>query len=127
MDCKCRDQDVAVVVHVAQMHGGAMANVKSVPSFTAKRTPGCSSDVLQNLLETNSNLKVAMMPPNGEDTHHLFEYTAPTVDSEGGQETVYLEHLQEGLLDLCSVAPQGAARKKHTVACTLATQAFRIR
>ena len=45
--------------------------------------------------------------PSGEDVEHLFEFASATVDSEGRQDTVYLEDLHKGRLD----PPQGTSRK----------------
>ena len=35
---------------------GTMADVKLLPAFTPKRSPGCVSDVLHDILEGNPNL-----------------------------------------------------------------------
>ena len=41
----------------------------------------------------------------------MFYYTAPTVDGEGRQETMYRENPDDRCLDLRTHAPQGASRK----------------
>ena len=91
---------------------GAMADVKMLPAFTAKRSPGGFSDVLHDILEGNPNLQVVVVRPSGEDLEHPFEYAQATVDADGRQETVYLENLDDdGCSDLRANAPQGASRK----------------
>ena len=106
----------ATVVHITKMPtqcilarerrpvqcDGAMADVKMLPAFTAKRSPGCFSDVLHDILRGNPDLHL-------ED---LFEYAHATVDGDGRQETVYLENRDnDGCLDLRAHAPEGAPRK----------------
>ena len=90
---------------------GTMADVKMLVAFTSQRSPGCFNDVLHDILEGNPNLQLVVVRPNGEDLQHLFEYTTATVNGEGRQETVCLENLDDGCLDLCTDAPQGASRK----------------
>ena len=65
MDWQCGGH--AAVVHAAKMPtryilarenmqvqcDGAMADVKMLPAFTAKRSPGCFSDILHDILEGN--------------------------------------------------------------------------
>ena len=116
----------AAVVHAAKMPtqcilaresmqeqcDGAMADVKMLPAFTAKRSPGCFSDVLHDILEGNPDLQLVVVRPSGEDLEYLFEYAQATVDGDGRQETVYLENLgDDGCLDLRADAPQGASQK----------------
>ena len=91
---------------------GAMADVKVVPAFTAKRSPGCFSDVLHDIFEGNLDLQLVVVRPSTKDLEHLFEYAQATVDGDGRQQTVYLENLDDdGCLDLRAHAPQGASRK----------------
>ena len=93
-------------------YDGAMADVKMQPAFTAKRFPGPFGDVLHDVLEGNTDLQVVVVRPSREDLEHVFEYDQVTVDSDGRQETVYLEKLHDnGCLDLRADAPQGASRK----------------
>ena len=101
-------QTGAAVVHAAKMPmqymlpresmqeqcGGAMADIKMLPAFTAKGSPGCFSDVLHDVLEGNPDLQLVEVRPGGEDLEHLFEYAQGTVD-DGRQETVYLENLDD--------------------------------
>ena len=116
----------AAVVHAAKMPmqyilaresmqvqcDGAMADVKMLPAFTSKRTPGCFNDVLHDILEGNPDLQLVVVRPNGEDLEHMFEYAQATVDGEGRLETVYLENLDDDrCLDLRADASQGASRK----------------
>ena len=96
----------AVVVHAAKMTteyilagesmqvqcDGAMADVKMLPAFTAKRSPGCFSDVLNDILERHPHLQLVVVRPTGDDLEHLFEYAQATVDGEVRQQTVYLEN-----------------------------------
>ena len=83
-----------------------------LPAFTAKRSPGCFSDVLHDILEGNPHMQLVVVRPSGEDLEHLFEYAQATVDGYGRQETVYLDNLDDdGCLDLRVDAPQGASRK----------------
>ena len=92
---------------------GALADVKVLPAFTPKRSPGCFSDVLHDILEGNPDLQLVAVRPNGEDLEHLFEYGQATVTGDVRQETVYLENLDDdGCLDLQADASQGASRKK---------------
>ena len=44
--------------------------------------------------------------PNDKDLEPLFEYTGTSVDGDGRQETVHLENLDDGCLDLRVDAPQ---------------------
>ena len=90
---------------------GTIADVKMLPAFTSKRSLGCFTDVLRDVLEGNPDLQLVVVRPSGEDLEHQFEYTAATVDGEGRQETVYLENLDDRCLDLRADAPQGASRK----------------
>ena len=91
---------------------GAMADVKMLPTFTAKRSPGCFSDVLHDILQGNPDLQLVVVRPGGEDLAHLFEYAQATVDADGRQETVHLENLDDdGCLDLRADAPQGPSQK----------------
>ena len=90
---------------------GTIADVKMLTAFTSKRSPGCFSDNLHDILEGNPDMQLVVVRPSGEDLEHLFEYTAATVDGDGRQETVYLETLDNGCLDLRADAPQGASRK----------------
>ena len=79
---------------------GAMADVKMLPAFTAKRSPWCFIDVLHSILEGNLDLQLVVVPANGEDLDYLFEYAQATVDADSYQETVYLENLDyNGCLD----------------------------
>ena len=77
----------ATVVHAAKMPtqyilaresmevqcDGAMADVKILPAFTAKRSPGCFSDVLHDILEANLDVQLVVVWLSGEDLEHLFE------------------------------------------------------
>ena len=91
---------------------GAMADVKMLPAFTAKRSPGCLSDVLHDVLKGNPDLQLVVVRPGGKDVEHLFEYAQATLDANGCRETVYLENLDDnGCLDLRADAPHGASRK----------------
>ena len=116
----------AAVVHAARMPtqnilvresmqgqcDGAMANVKMLPPITSKRSPGCFSDVLHNIVEGNLDLQLVVVRPSGEDLLHLFEYAHPTLDADGRQHTVYLENLDDdGCSDRTVDAHQGASRK----------------
>ena len=90
---------------------GIVADVNMLPEFTSKRSPGCFSGVPHDVLEGNPDLHLEVVRPTGEDLEHLFEYTAATVDGDGRQETVYLENLDDGCLDLRADAPGGASQK----------------
>ena len=104
MDWQCGAKTGAAVVHAAKMPkqyilaresmqvqcDGAMADVKMLPAFTAKPSPGFFSDVLHDILEGSRDLQLVVVRPNGEDLEHLFEYAQATVDADGRQETVYL-------------------------------------
>ena len=91
---------------------GAMADVKMLPPFTAKPSPGCFSNVLHNIIEGNLDLQLVVVRPSGEDLEDLFEYAQATVDGDGRQETVYLENLDDdGCRDLRANALQRASRK----------------
>ena len=118
----------ATVVHAAKMPtqyilerdnmqvqcDGAMADVKMLAAFTAKRSPCCFSNVLHDILEGNADQQPVEVWPGGEDAEHLFQSAQATVDGDGRQETVYLENLDDGwCLDLGADAHQGASRK-HT-------------
>ena len=117
----------ALVVHAAKMStqfilvreimqvqcDGTMAHVKMLPMFTSKRSTGCFSDVLQDILEGNLDVQLVVVRLSGKDPEHLFVYTAGTVDGDGRQGTVYHESLDNGCLDLRADAPQGASWK-HT-------------
>ena len=117
----------AAVVHAAKMptqcfHAresmqvqceGAMADVKMLPTFTAKRSPRFFNDVLHDILEGNPHLQLVVVWPSGEDPEHIFMYAQATVDGDGRQETVCLENLDDDrCLDLRADAPQGASRRK---------------
>ena len=88
----------------ASMHvqcNGAMADVKMLPSFTAKQSPRYFNDVLHDVPEGNLDQRLVVVRLNGEDLVHLFEYAQATVDGDGGLETVHLENLDDdGCLDL---------------------------
>ena len=91
---------------------GAMADVKMLPAFTAKRSPGCFSDVLHSILKGYPTLQLVVVRASGKDLGHLFRYAQATVDGDCRQETVYLQNLDDdGCLDLPADAPQGASRK----------------
>ena len=91
---------------------GTMADVKMLPAFTTKRSPGCFSDVLHDILEGNLDLQLVVVRPSGKDLEHLFEYAQATMDGDGRQETVYLENLDDhGCPNLQADGPQGASRK----------------
>ena len=91
---------------------GAMADVKMLPAFTTKRSPGCFSDITHDILEGNSDLQLVVVRPSGKDLAYLFEYSQGTVDGDGRHETVYLENLHDnGCPALRADAPQGASRK----------------
>ena len=114
----------AAVVHAAKlrtqyifaresMHvqcDGTTADVKILPVFTSKRSPECFSDV-HIILGRYPDMQLVVVRPSGEDLEHLFEYTAATVDGEGGQGTGYLENVDDKCLDLRADAPQGASWK----------------
>ena len=94
---------------------GATAVVKKLPAVTIKRSPGCFSDVLHDILEGNPDVQLVVVRPSGGDAEHLFESAQATVDGDGRQETVYLENLDDyACLDLRADAPQGAPRKNKT-------------
>ena len=116
----------AAVVHAAKMRtqyilvresmqvqcDDAMADVKMLPAFTAKRSPACFSDVLHDILEGNVDLQLSVVRPSGEDLEHLFVYAQATVDRDGRHETVCLENPDDdGCLNLRADAPQGAFGK----------------
>ena len=85
---------------------GAMVDFKMLPPFIAKRSPGCFSDLLHDILEGNQDLQLVVVRPSGEDLEHLFEYAQATVDGDGRQETVYLENLDDdGCMDVPADAP----------------------
>ena len=42
---------------------GALADVKMLPAFTAKRSPGCFGDVLHDILEGNPNMQLVVVRP----------------------------------------------------------------
>ena len=87
---------------------GAMADGKMLPTFTAKRSPGCFTDVLHDILEGNPDLQLVVVAK----LEHLFEYAQATVDGDRRQETVYLENLEDDACpDLRADALQGASRK----------------
>ena len=93
---------------------GAMVDVKMLPAFTAKRSPGCFNDVLHDILERNPNLQLLVVRPSGEDLEHLLEYAQATVVADGRYETVYLEKLDDdGCLDLRADAPQALGKTHH--------------
>ena len=71
---------------------GAMVDVKMLLASNAKRSPGCFSDVLPDILVGNPDLQLVVVRASGEDREHLFEYTQGTVDGDGRQVTVYLEN-----------------------------------
>ena len=63
-----------------------------------------------DILETNPDVMVAIICPDGEDTDHLFEYITATSVFHGRQETLYLEDLHQGQFDLRADAPQGTSK-----------------
>ena len=99
---------------------GTKGDVKMLPAFTSKRSPGCFSDVLQDTLEGNPHLQLVVVRPSGEDPKHLFQFTAGTVDGGGRQEMVYLENPGNGFLELQADAPLGSLSEKHIMARTFA-------
>ena len=90
---------------------GTMADVKMLPEFTSKRSPGSLSDSLYNNLEGNPGLQPQVVRGNGEDPEHQFEYTTATVDRDGRQGKVYQENQEDGYVDRRVDAPQRASRK----------------
>ena len=91
---------------------GAMADVQMLPAFTAKRSPGCFSNILHDILKGNLVLQLVVVRPSGKGLVHLFEYAPATVDADGRKEMVYLENLDDDwCLDLRADVPQGASRK----------------
>ena len=116
----------AAVVHAAKMPtqyilaresmqvqcDGAMADVKVLPPFTAKRSPGCLGDVLHDILERNPDLQLVVVRLSGKDLEHLFEYA--TVDGDGRQETVYLENRDDDVAWTSEhMPPKGPLGKAH--------------
>ena len=81
-----------------------------LPVFTSKQSPRCFTNVLHDALRGNPDPQLVVVRPSGKDLWHLFEYST-TVDGASCQETVYLETLEDGCLDLPAHAPQGASRK----------------
>ena len=53
---------------------GAMADVKMLPTFNAKRSPRFFNDVLHDILEGNPDLQLVVVWPSGEDPEHIFMY-----------------------------------------------------
>ena len=94
-----------------QCHG-AMADVKMLPAFTAKRSPWCFNDVLGDILKGSPHLQLVVVRPNGEAQEHLYHHAQATVDGDGRQQTVYLENPDDDkCLHLRADAPQRASRK----------------
>ena len=62
-------------------------------------------------MERNPDPQLVVVQANGEELEHLFEYRAAIVDSEGRQETLYLEDLDHKCVDLRAAAAQGALAK----------------
>ena len=44
---------------------GTMADVKMLPVFSSKRSLGCFSDVLHDILKGNPNMQLVMVRPRG--------------------------------------------------------------
>ena len=116
----------AAVVHAAKMPtryilaresmqvqcDGAMADVKMLPAFTAKRSPGCFSYISTTLRNGTQICKWWWYGQVAKTLSTYLSMPPATACTNGCQETVYLENPDDHTcLDLRADAPQGASPK----------------